>query len=119
MWLASWPMASTVAGKPTGSTNPLIDDHIISALAIIVVGAYAAHSAGYLGRWWSNQAVVGASPGCAEHHGHRERPCRHRRRALVAAAVTVLVTTVWQHEQGALLRPDNVHDTGELPAGAR
>ncbi len=62
MWLASWPMASTVAGKPTGSTNPLIDDHIISALAIIVVGAYAAHSAGYLGRWWSNQAVVQRFP---------------------------------------------------------
>ena len=62
MWLASWPMASTVAGKPTGSTNPVIDDHIISALAIIVVGAYAAHSAGYLGRWWSHQAVVQRSP---------------------------------------------------------
>jgi thiosulfate dehydrogenase [quinone] large subunit len=62
MWLASWPMASTVAGKPTGSTNPVIDDHIISALAIIVVGAYAAHSAGYLGRWWSNQSVVQRFP---------------------------------------------------------
>jgi thiosulfate dehydrogenase [quinone] large subunit len=62
MWLASWPMASSVAGEPTGSTNPLLDDHIISALAIIVVGAYAAHSAGYLGRWWSNQSVVQRSP---------------------------------------------------------
>ena len=62
MWLASWPLASTVAGKPTGSTNPVIDDHIISALAIIVVGAYAAHSAGYLGRWWSNQSVVHRFP---------------------------------------------------------
>jgi thiosulfate dehydrogenase [quinone] large subunit len=62
MWLASWPLASTVAGKPTGSTNPLIDDHIISALAIIVVGAYAAHSAGYLGRWWSHQPLVRRSP---------------------------------------------------------
>ena len=62
MWLASWPLASTVAGKPTGSTNPLIDDHIISALAIIVVGAYAAHSAGYLGRWWSHQPVVRRLP---------------------------------------------------------
>ena len=62
MWLASWPLASTVAGKPTGSTNPLIDDHIISALAIIVVGAYAAHSAGYLGRWWSHQPLVRRTP---------------------------------------------------------
>ena len=47
---------------PTGSTNPLIDDHVISALALIVVGAYAAHSAGYLGRWWSNQPTVRRSP---------------------------------------------------------
>jgi thiosulfate dehydrogenase [quinone] large subunit len=62
MWFASWPLASTVAGKPTGSTNPLIDDHVISALALIVVGAYAAHSAGYLGRWWSNQSMVRRSP---------------------------------------------------------
>jgi thiosulfate dehydrogenase [quinone] large subunit len=62
MWFASWPLAATVAGKPTGSTNPVIDDHIISALAIIVVGAYAAHSAGYLGRWWSHRPLVRRSP---------------------------------------------------------
>jgi thiosulfate dehydrogenase (quinone) large subunit len=62
MWLASWPLASTVAGKPTGSTNPLIDDHIISALALIVVGAFAAYSAGYLGRRWSHQSVVRRTP---------------------------------------------------------
>jgi thiosulfate dehydrogenase (quinone) large subunit len=62
MWLASWPLAATVAGKPTGSTNPVVDDHVISALAILVVGAYAAHSAGYLGRWWSHQAVVRRFP---------------------------------------------------------
>ncbi len=62
MWFASWPPATIAGGEPTGSTNPLIDDHIISALAIIVVGAYAAHSAGYLGRWWSSLPVVRRSP---------------------------------------------------------
>jgi thiosulfate dehydrogenase [quinone] large subunit len=62
MWFASWPPASIAGGQPTGSTNPLIDDHVISALALIVVGAYAAHSAGYLGRWWSNQSMVRRSP---------------------------------------------------------
>ena len=62
MWLASWPLASTVAGKPTGSTNPIVDDHIISALAVIVVGAFAAYSAGYLGRWWSHQPLVRRLP---------------------------------------------------------
>ncbi|MEP7332784.1 MAG: DoxX family protein [Terracoccus sp.] len=62
MWLASWPPATIAAGQPTGSTNPLVDDHIIAALAILVVGAYAAQSSGYLGRWWSNQPLVRRSP---------------------------------------------------------
>lgn len=62
MWLASWPLATIAAGQPTGSTNPVVDEHIIAALAIIVVGAYAAHSAGYLARWWSNQPLVRRSP---------------------------------------------------------
>jgi thiosulfate dehydrogenase (quinone) large subunit len=62
MWFATWPPATIAAGQPTHSTNPIIDDHIISALALVAVGAYAAHSAGYLGRWWSNQSVVRRSP---------------------------------------------------------
>lgn len=62
MWFAAWPPASMAGGEPTGSNNPLVDDHIISALAIIVVGAYAAHSSGYLGRWWATQSLVRRCP---------------------------------------------------------
>lgn len=62
MWFASWPPATIAGGQPTHSSNPLVDEHIISALAIIAVGAYAAHSAGYLGRWWSTQSLVRRSP---------------------------------------------------------
>lgn len=62
MWLATWPPATIAAEQPTGSTNPLVDDHIIAALAIIVVGGYAAQSSGSLGRWWSNQPLVRRSP---------------------------------------------------------
>lgn len=62
MWVASWPFASVVDGQPTGSTNPVIDDHIISALALLIVGIFAVQSAGYLGRWWSNQSVVRRVP---------------------------------------------------------
>lgn len=62
MWLASWPPATIAAGQPTHSTNPLVDDHIISALAVIAVGAFAAYSSGYLGPWWSNQSLVRRSP---------------------------------------------------------
>ncbi len=62
MWLASWPLATTAAGQPTGSTNPIVDDHIIAALAIIVVGAYAAHSAGPLGHWWTHHTLTHHHP---------------------------------------------------------
>ena len=62
MWLAAWPPATTAGGEPTGSNNPLVDDHVISALAIIVVGVYAAHSAGYLSRWWAKLTLVQRSP---------------------------------------------------------
>ena len=40
--VAAWPLFADHVGKPTGSTNCYSTDHIISALAIIVVGAYAA-----------------------------------------------------------------------------
>ena len=50
MWLATWPIASMAAGQPTGSTNPVVDDHVISALALVVVGVFAARGAGFLGR---------------------------------------------------------------------
>jgi thiosulfate dehydrogenase [quinone] large subunit len=62
MWFATWPPATIAGGQPTGSNNPVVDDHVISALAIIVVGVYAAHSAGYLGRWWAKQDRVQRSP---------------------------------------------------------
>ncbi len=62
MWLASWPPATMAGGEPTHSTNPIIDDHIISTLAIIVVGALVTQSSGYLGRWWANQSIVARSP---------------------------------------------------------
>jgi thiosulfate dehydrogenase [quinone] large subunit len=62
MWCATWPPATIAGGQPTGSNNPLVDDHVISALALIVVGVFAASSAGYLGRWWTKLALVQRSP---------------------------------------------------------
>jgi len=62
MWVATWPPATIAGGQPTGSNNPMVDDHVISALAIIVVGVYAAQSAGYLGRWWAKLDLVQRSP---------------------------------------------------------
>jgi thiosulfate dehydrogenase (quinone) large subunit len=62
MWFATWPPATMAGGQPTGSNNPMVDDHVISALALIVVAVYAAHSAGYLGRWWAKLDLVQRSP---------------------------------------------------------
>jgi thiosulfate dehydrogenase [quinone] large subunit len=59
MWLAEFPPAmSTSAGDPTASANPIVDYHVIYALALIVSAlTYAGHTWG-LGRWWSRLAFI-------------------------------------------------------------
>lgn len=40
MWAAEWPLDKTTsAGDPSGSTNPIVDYHVIYALALIAVAA--------------------------------------------------------------------------------
>ncbi len=48
MYLAEWPFAANAA-----STNPLVDYHIIYALALVVVAATSAGDTWGLGSWWS------------------------------------------------------------------
>lgn len=58
MWCATWPMASTAGGQPTGSVNPFVDDHIVSSLALIAIAVFAVSSAGYLGRQWQSLGSI-------------------------------------------------------------
>jgi thiosulfate dehydrogenase [quinone] large subunit len=59
MWAAEWPLARfTSEGAPAGSSNPLIDYHIIYALALVVVAATAAGSTWGLGARWASLPVV-------------------------------------------------------------
>ncbi len=60
MWLAEFPLAQhTHAGAASGSTNPLIDYHIIYAIALVVVAAtYAGNTWGF-GRFWARLPFVG------------------------------------------------------------
>jgi thiosulfate dehydrogenase (quinone) large subunit len=51
MWIAEWPINQ-------GSTNPLIDYHVIYALVLIVVALTFAGDTWGLGRWWANLPVV-------------------------------------------------------------
>jgi thiosulfate dehydrogenase [quinone] large subunit len=59
MWAAEWPLAKlTSAGEPSMSTNPLVDYHIIYALALIALAVtYAGHTWG-LGKRWAKLPLV-------------------------------------------------------------
>jgi thiosulfate dehydrogenase [quinone] large subunit len=54
MWLAEFPLARfTSDGSPSMSSNPLIDYHVIYAIALIVVAVTYAGNTWGLGRWWT------------------------------------------------------------------
>jgi thiosulfate dehydrogenase (quinone) large subunit len=59
MWAAEWPLDKlTSAGEPSMSTNPIVDYHIIYALALIALAlTYAGHTWG-LGRLWAKLPFV-------------------------------------------------------------
>ena len=57
MYLAEWPFAAN-----TASTNPVVDYHIIYALALIVVAATAAGDTWGLGRQWRSLPIVRSQP---------------------------------------------------------
>jgi thiosulfate dehydrogenase [quinone] large subunit len=58
MYAATWPFATLGGGQPTGSTNPIVDDHIVSTLGLVVIASLAAWSVGPLSRIWSRLPVV-------------------------------------------------------------
>lgn len=64
MWLATWPPAKLADGQATGSTNPVVDAHVVAAFALVAVAvaALAGSSAGPLGRRWARWSVVRAQP---------------------------------------------------------
>lgn len=59
IWLAEWPLARfTSVGAASGSTNPIIDYHLIYAMVLVVLAsAYAGHTWG-LGRIWARLPIV-------------------------------------------------------------
>ena len=59
MWAAEWPLDElTSAGEPSMSTNPIVDYHIIYALALIAVAVTYAGRIWGLGRWWAGLPFV-------------------------------------------------------------
>jgi thiosulfate dehydrogenase (quinone) large subunit len=59
MWAAEWPLDKvTSAGEPSMSTNPIVDYHIIYALALIALAVtFAGHTWG-LGKRWARLPFV-------------------------------------------------------------
>lgn len=58
MWAAEWPPARlTVAGEPSGSTNPFIDYHLIYALAMLTLAVLGAGRVLGLSRQWRGTAL--------------------------------------------------------------
>jgi thiosulfate dehydrogenase [quinone] large subunit len=51
MWVAEWPLLE-------GSTNPLVDYHVVYALVLILCATLLAGDTWGLGRWWANLPVV-------------------------------------------------------------
>ncbi|WP_327351502.1 DoxX family membrane protein [Streptomyces sp. NBC_01304] len=59
MWIAEWPPAKTLSdGSPSLSTNPLVEYHVIYAVALIALAAAAAGDALGLGRRWAKLPFV-------------------------------------------------------------
>jgi thiosulfate dehydrogenase (quinone) large subunit len=62
MWAAVWVPAKIAGGQPSGSTNPIVDEHIVNIFALIVLAALATWGTGYLGRKWAALRIVQAKP---------------------------------------------------------
>jgi thiosulfate dehydrogenase (quinone) large subunit len=63
LWASQWPPAqNTSTGEPTGSNNPLVDSHVIYALALIACAVTAAGDRWGLGRYWGQLSLVRRFP---------------------------------------------------------
>ncbi|MEY9857807.1 thiosulfate dehydrogenase [quinone] large subunit [Catenulispora sp. GAS73] len=59
MWFAVYPPAQhTASGAATSSVNPLIDDHVLEALALIALAVFGTRSRLGLGAAWAKLPVV-------------------------------------------------------------
>lgn len=54
MWLAEFPLARfTAQGAPAGSSNPIVDHHVVYAMVLVVLALAAAGTTWGLGRAWA------------------------------------------------------------------
>ena len=59
MWLAEYPLARhTTTGSVTQSTNPIVDDHVVYAIVLVVLALSYSGSFWGLGRRWAQLPFV-------------------------------------------------------------
>jgi thiosulfate dehydrogenase (quinone) large subunit len=58
MYLAVWVPSTTAGGQLSGSTNPIVDEHIVGIFGLIVIAALVNWGGGYLGRKWATLPIV-------------------------------------------------------------
>lgn len=58
MYLAVWVPSTTAGGQPSGSTNPIVDEHIVGIFGLILIAALVNWGAGYIGRRWAALSIV-------------------------------------------------------------
>ena len=59
MWIAEWPPAKHLdSGAASGSSNPFVDYHLVYALALIAVAAFAGGSRLGMGAFWARLPIV-------------------------------------------------------------
>jgi thiosulfate dehydrogenase [quinone] large subunit len=58
MYVAVWLPTTVAGGQPTGSTNPIVDDHVVGILGLIAVAALANWGGGYLGHKWASLRFI-------------------------------------------------------------
>lgn len=59
MWAAEWPLdRHTATGQLTRSTNPILDDHLIYAVVLLLLAALGAGTVWGLGKYWANLNFV-------------------------------------------------------------
>ena len=59
MWMAVWPLAQHASdGSLTGSTNPIVDEHVMDALVLITIGVLGTGSRLGLGALWAKLPFV-------------------------------------------------------------
>lgn len=63
MWVAVWPLAQHASdGSLTGSTNPIVDEHVMDALVLILIAVLGTGSRLGLGALWAKLPFVRRHP---------------------------------------------------------